>query len=432
MKKNILLFVFLPTIVLAQPDLRPSKDFSPQADTLTLSQCVQVALKHNPSIRVAEGGLESSEANLELSRSVLMPQISAQAAITRNGGTFILGKNTLNGFYNNYTTGFQAQQLIFDFGKTITKVSGSADLVDASNQDLKSASEDVIVNTYIGYFNYLASARVLVVDSETVQQAEDHLRQAQGFFKAGTVPQYDVVNAEVTVANAKVNLIQAENNLKVARVQLENVIGQRLPDNFALEDNLEVSYVNVDMQTAINTALKNRPELLASQAQVEASKQFLTSAWTANLPNVSASAGYNWRNLTPSPLYSGWNLGVTLSLPIFQGFALDAGIDQAKANLKTAEASNDLVMQSLLLDVQQQELALQEASESIQASKKLVESADEALRLAIGRYNSGTGTALETTDAEVSLANARIAYIQSLYNYSVSYAKLERAMGTIK
>lgn len=432
MRKKIFIFILLPAVAFAQSDFRPTKDLSPQADTLTLDQCVQIALKHNPSIRVAEGGLESSESNLELSRSVLMPQISAQAAITRNGGTFILGKNAFNGYYNNYTTGFQAQQLIFDFGKTITKVSGSADLVDASNQDLKSASEDVIVNTYIAYFNYLASARVLVVDSETVQQAEDHLKQAQAFFKAGTAPQYDVVNAEVTLANAKVNLIQAENNLKVARVLLENVMGEKLPDNFALAGNLEVSYVNIDMQTAISTALKNRPELLASQSQVQASKQFLASAWTANLPNISASGGYNWRNLTPSPLYSGWNLGVTVSLPIFQGFALQAGIDQANANLKTAEASNDLVMQSLLLDVQQQELALQEASESIQASKKLVESADEALRLAVGRYNSGTGTALEETDAQVVLSNARIAYIQALYNYGVSYAKLGRAMGTIK
>ena len=267
---------------------------------------------------------------------------------------------------------------------------------------------------------------------DTVQQAEDHLKQSQAFFKAGTAPQYDVVNAEVTVANANVNLIQAENNLKVARVQLENVMGKKLPDSFALADNLEVTYVNVDIQTAIDTALKNRPELLASQAQVEAGKQFLASAWTTNLPNISASGGYNWRNLTPSPLYSGWNLGVTLSLPIFQGFELDAGIDLARANLKTAEASNELVMQTLLLDVQQQELALQEANESIQASKKLVESADEALRLAVGRYNSGTGTALEETDAQVALSNARIAYIQALYNYSVSYAKLERAMGTIK
>lgn len=420
MKNYIFLYLILPTIVFAQ------------ADTLTLEQCVQIALKHNPSIRFAEGGLESSESNLELARSSLMPQISAQAAVTRNGGTFILGKNVLAGYYDNYSTGFQAQQLIFDFGKTITRVSGSADLVDASDQDLRSASKDVVVNTYIAYFNYLAAERVRDVDSETVQQAGDHLKQALGFFKAGTAPQYDVVNAEVTVANANVNLIQAENNLKITRVQLENAIGQKLPENFALSDILEVSYVNIDMDAAIDTALKNRPELLSSQAQVQASKQFLASAWTANLPNVSASGGYNWRNLTPQPLYSGWNLGITLSLPIFQGFALDAGIDQAKANLKSAEASNDLVIQSLYLDVQQQEFALQEAIESIQASKKLVEQADEALRLAVGRYNSGIGTALETTDAQIALANARITYIQSLYNYNVSYARLERAMGTIK
>ena len=403
-----------------------------QTDTINLEQCVQIALKFNPTIRVAEGNLESTQSSLELSRSVLMPQISAQAALTRNGGTFILGKNVLNGYYDNYSTGLQAQQLIFDFGKTITRVSGSSDLVDASNQDFRSASEDVVVNTYIAYFNYLAAARVLVVDSESVQQAEDHLTQSEAFYKAGTAPQYDVVNAEVTLANAKVNLIQARNNLKVARVQLENAIGQKLADNFVLSDNLEVTYVKTDMKAALDSALNNRPELLSSQAQVQASKQFLASAWTSNLPSVLATGGYNWRNLTPSPLYSGWNLGITVSLPIFQGFALQAGIDQASANLKTAEASNDLVMQSLILDVQQQEFALEEASESIEASKKLIAQADEALRLAVARYNSGIGTALEETDAQVAQASAHIAYIQALYNYSVSYAKLERAMGTIK
>ncbi len=84
MKNFIFLFLILPTIVLAQPALQ-------QADTLTLEQCVQIAMKHNPSIRVAEGGLESSESDLKLSRSVLMPQISAQAALTRNGGTSVTG-----------------------------------------------------------------------------------------------------------------------------------------------------------------------------------------------------------------------------------------------------------------------------------------------------------------------------------------------------
>jgi len=273
---------------------------------------------------------------------------------------------------------------------------------------------------------------VRVVDLETVAQAMEHLNQAQAFYKAGTVPQYDVVDAEVSVANDSVNLITAENGLKIARVQLENAVGMPLPNNFELSDILEVTYVKIGIQEALDTAMANRPELLASEAQVEAGRSLLTSAWTSNLPNVLATGAYNWRGLTVNPLYSGWNIGVTVSLPIFQGFALDAGIDQAKANLKSAQASNDLVMQSMILDVEQQEYALQEAGQKILAARKLVQQAEEALRLAVARYNSGTGSAIETTDAEVTLANARITYIQSLYDYSVSYARLQRAMGVIK
>ena len=420
MKKILFLGMFVPVVVLGQ------------TDTLSLSQCVQIALSHNPQIRLAEGGLDLSYSNLKLSRSALLPQISASAGITRNGGTFLLGNIVRNGEYDNYATGVQAQQLVFDFGKTTSKLSASGSLVDASMQDLKSTKEDVILNTYIAYYNYLAAERVRVVDLETVAQAMEHLNQAQAFYKAGTVPQYDVVDAEVSVANDSVNLITAENGLKIARVQLENAVGMPLPNNFELSDILEVTYVKIGIQEALDTAMANRPELLASEAQVEAGRSLLTSAWTSNLPNVLATGAYNWRGLTVNPLYSGWNIGVTVSLPIFQGFALDAGIDQAKANLKSAQASNDLVMQSMILDVEQQEYALQEAGQKILAARKLVQQAEEALRLAVARYNSGTGSAIETTDAEVTLANARITYIQSLYDYSVSYARLQRAMGVIK
>ena len=420
MKKYILFSLLFPAVVFAQ------------ADTLTLSQCVQIALKHNPQIQMAQGSFEGSEADLKLSRSALLPQITAQAAATKNGGTFVFGPIARPGNFDNYSAGFQAQQLIFDFGKTITKLSASSDLVKASHQDLRGTDEDVILNTNITYFNYLQAVRVRVVDQETVNQAEDHLHQAQAFYKAGTVPQYDVVQGEVVVANANVNLIQAANNVKLARIQLENILGVKLPENFVLRDNLEIPQANIDMKTAIETAVENRPELLSSQARVQASKSLLTSAWTANLPNILATGGYKWNGAEPQPLYSSWNIGVTVSLPIFEGWALDAGIDQAKANLKSAEASKDLVMQSLLLDIQQQEFALQEATQRIEAAKKLVQQANDALRLAIGRYSSGVGSALETTDAQVALSNARITYIQSLYDYRVSYASLERAMGIIK
>lgn len=430
MKNYILLLLCLPMIAVAQENRGVVT--GGQGDTLSLKQCIQTALKYNPQIRVSQGGFEVAESNLKLTRSALFPQISGTAGVTRNGGTFLLGNIVRNGSFDSYSAGLQAQQLIFDFGKTYTRLSAGSDLVDAGKQDVRATKEDVVVNTYIAYYGYLAATRLREVDTETVLQAEDHLRQAEAFYKAGTVPRYDVVNAEVTVANAKVNLIQADNNVKLARIQLENVMGTKLPEPFALRDNLEVTHVDISLETALETAIKNRPELLASRAQVQANKALLTSAWTANLPNISATGAYNWRGLAPTPLYSGWNIGVTLSLPIFEGFALDAGIDQARANLKSAEASNDLVMQTLYLNVQQQEFALEEATQRIKASKKLVEQAEEALRLAVGEYNTGKGSALQTTDAQVALANARITYIESLYDYNVSYAQLERAMGVIK
>lgn len=431
MNKYILLSLLIPMISFAQ-ELPGIKVVAGRSDTLTLEQCVQIALKHNPSIFLAEGGLESSQAQLKLSRSAYMPQISGAASAARNGGTFLFGPIARSGYFDNFSAGFTADQTIFDFGKTISKVAASSDLVHVSDQNLRSAKEDVILNTHISYFNYLAAVRVQVVDSETVNQALEHLRQARAFYKAGTVPQYDVVDAQVEVANARVNLIQAKNNVKIARVQLENVLGINLPEGFTLDDNMEVTYVDVNMDKAIETALKNRPELLASRAQVQANKALLTEAWTQNLPSVSATAGYKWNGADPQPLFPSWNVGLTFSVPIFEGFALDAGIDQATANLKSAEASNEIVMQTLYLDVQQQEYVLQEARENIVAQKKLEEQASEALRLAVGEYNSGTGSALEVTDAQVTLANARISYIQSLYNYNVSYAKLQRAMGIIK
>lgn len=431
MNKYILLYVLVPVVALAQT-MQGVQTANVRTDTLNLEQCVKIALEHNPSIRLAEGGLESSESHLKLSQSSYMPQISGTASAARNGGTFVFGPIARAGYFDNFSAGFTAQQMIFDFGKTISNVSASSDLVKVSRQNLRSTREDVILNTHISYFNYLAAERVQEVDSETVVQALDHLRQAKAFYKAGTVPQYDVVNAEVEVANARVNLIQARNNVKISRVQMENVLGVNLPAGLSLDDNLELTYVNISLEEAIEAALQNRPELLASRAQVLANKSLLTAAWTADLPDISANAGYKWNGAEPSPLYPSWNIGLTLSVPIFEGFALDAGIDQARANLKSAEASNQIVMQTMYLDVQQQEYALQEARERIAAAKKLVEQATEALRLAVGRYNSGTGSAIEETDAQVTLANARISYIQSLYDYNVSYAKLQRAMGTIK
>ncbi len=404
-----------------------------QVDTLTIDDCISMAVKNNPQIKLAESNLELSASNLKSTAATLYPQISFQTGWIRNGGTSFTGPIIRQGNYNNYSYGFQLQQLVFDFGKTFTKVAASSDLNEASKEDYIGTKQNLVLSTYIAYFTYLQAQRVINVSRETLKQTEEHLKQAKALYSVGTSPQFDVLKAQTDEENAAVNLITAQNNLRVSKLQLENILNKKLKDNVILKDNLEVKKDTVDEATALNTALQNRPELISSRYKVAAGKSLLASAWTANLPSVSVAGGYNWKNnLLSTPFADSWNLGVTFSLPLFQGFAGDAGIDQAGANLKNSEAQNDLTVQAITLDVQQQLANFQVARSEITATKSLEDQSYLTLKTAEGRYAQGVGSPLEITDAQVAYFNAQSLYIQTLYDYQVAFVRLQRAMGILK
>lgn len=304
---------------------------------------------------------------------------------------------------------------------------------EASKHDFISTKQNLILNTYIAYFSYLQAKRFINVSSETLKQTEEHLTEAKALYSVDRSPQFDVLKAQTDVDNAKVNLLSAESNLKISKLQLENVMNKKLGSNFILQDNLEVSKDTIDEASAISTALQSRPELIAGKYKVEASKSQLTSAWTTNLPSINLAGSYNWKNyLLDTRFPDSWNFAVTLSLPLFQGFALDAGIDQAQANLKNSQAQNDLAMQAVILDVQQQYANFQLARSQIFATKSLVEQASLTLKTAEGRYAQGVGSPLEITDAQVGYFNAQTLYIQALYNYQVAYVRMRRAVGILR
>lgn len=403
-----------------------------QMDTITVEKCISIALMKNPQIKVAEANMDFYSSSSAVSRSSLFPQIFFQSNYAKNGGTFFIGPTAREGNYQNYTMGFQLQQLIFDFGRTYSRVSAGSDLSDASKQDYITAKENLILSVNVAYINFLQAQRLKSIAEEVVNQTKEHLKQAEGFYKAGTSPQYDVMVAKTDNENANLNLIKAENNVKIARIQLENLLNEHFPENVPFKDNLEIEEQSVDLQTAKEEAESTRPELISGRYKVEANKSLLTSAWTANLPSISASASYQWRAYELQQKFqNSWNVGLTFSLPIFLGFSLDAGIDQARANLKISEGSYELLQQSVSLEIEQNYYYVIEAHESIESSKRLVDQAQEAFRLANARYKEGVGGPIEISDAQVTLLNAKNSYVQSLFNYKLSLLELKRAIGTL-
>jgi outer membrane protein TolC len=284
--------------------------------------------------------------------------------------------------YSTYAATFSLQQTIFDFGRTISRVSAGDDLVEAATMDDAAGRNTLIMNVELAYFAVMEAGEVVTVDEEALQAATRHLTQANGFYSVGRRPQLDVKKAEVDLANANVNLISARNALRLARVQLENAMGVQVSPATVVRDALPQSVSVPPLDSLRQEALTRRPELTASRARLSASSSLITAAWTQHLPILSASGTYTWSNFNVDPLYPRWIAAVTLSVPIFQGFGVDAQVQQAHANEEIVRAGYDQLMHSALLEVEQNYLQLQEAQERLMATAKLVEEADDALVLA--------------------------------------------------
>ncbi len=404
---------------------------SGQNDTITMQQCISIAMEHQPQLASAKGALMNAQAGLTQTASIFYPQLSATAGLTRYGGTQLNSPIPLTAMYDIYQTGIGGQMMLLDFGKSIYKTLSSSYSVDAASQDYSAIEQNVIFNTVQAYFNYQEAEKVVGATEESLRSFNEHLDQTKAFFSVGQRAQFDVTKAEVDVANAEVSLLKAKNTVRIARVQLENAMGAQITARFFSDDSIAVPFSMWNIDSALSIAKTTRPEVVAAEFRLHAGETFVTSTWLSRMPTVSLTGGYNWKGLDV-PLVSSWNAGVTVSLPLFFGFSIDASVDQARAGVMSASAAYDGVVQSVRLEIQQNIFLFDEAHERIIAARKLVEEALESHRLAVARYASGVGSAIEVTDANVTLLNARITEIQAVYDYRSAYVGLKRSIGILK
>ncbi len=428
MTKSVL---FLLTVVLPAPSIYPQEQSIP-FDTLTLNRAAQLAIEYHPALRSADANVRSASAGLTQAVAGYLPSLNASATLSHTDGAFVFNPDfpPRNQTYNNYTTGVQVQQTLFDFGKTIGRVSANSSFVEAAESDYRSARDNVVMNVQVAYFTYVEARQVVRVNEKAVEQAKLHVTQAKAFYAVGKRAQIDVTRAEVDLANSTVNLIRAQNQVQLAKLQLENDMGVHPAKEYSVQEEFDVPAFTASLDSVKALAREQRPELFAAKARVAANKSLVTAAWTQHLPTLSASGNWTWSNFE-LPLFSRWNAGVTLTMPLFQGFALSAQVDQARANADAAQANLDLLTESVLQDVEQNYLSVKEAEKRINATAKLVEQAEQTLTLAEKQYAAGVGTTLEVTDAQLALSNARITRIQALYDYNTFLIRLRRSIGTI-
>jgi outer membrane protein TolC len=243
---------------------------------------------------------------------------------------------------------------------------------------------------------------------------------------------YNVAKAEVDVANARIASLRATDAVRAGLLQLEATLGVRLGARFALADTLAANADTLGLDSAVATALAARPELIAARLRQDAAAAQLAAAHLARLPAISGSAGYGLQSADSADQWTqSWNVGVNLTLPLFLGGSLTGAITQARGSQAVAQALVVGLEQSVTTEVELQTSALGEARERLAAATEAVGLAQLALQLAQECYRAGSGSALEMSDSELALTNAKLARIQALADCATARARLAHAMGAL-
>jgi outer membrane protein TolC len=266
-----------------------------------------------------------------------------------------------------------------------------------------------------------------------VTLAEKHYRNVKNLYEVGVASKFDLLRSEVQVANLKPQLIRARNSLSIAGLGLKTLLGLDLDRAIEIKGELSYTPLETDVQEAVRRALLQRPEINQLMFQRRMAAEMVKIARAAGLPSVSIGGAYNfWANrfnFGNKNWENYYTVSLNMTVPIFNGFAIDAQVGQSKALLKELEWAQKGLSEAIRFEVEQAVLNYRQAKESLASQEKNVEQAQEAMRIAELNYSEGLATNLDVSTAQVALSQAKTNLSQALYDCVISLAQLEKAIG---
>ena len=419
----------------------------PGIPRFNLDQAILTALQRNPDILRARQDIERTKGLYIEMRAGILPQLGATAQfqdtdphLTNFGIGNGINFNNNFGTERSYSVDLALTQVIFAGGRIISQIRSSDFQRDSSYYAFRDAIDSIVSTVRQQFYLVLLDKALIGVQEESVNLLQSQLQDQQNRFEAGTVPRFNVLQAQVALSNQYPQLITARNNFRIAQLQLAKTLGLDFDPSRGgaapLECIGELSYVprTMPITEAIAIAKQNRPFIKQQKATVLSNRAQIGVARSGFFPQINATAGEQLRS---SPFTdnirdakNGYVLGATGTWAIWDWGATYGRLKQARSILEQSKITLDDDVRQVELEVQQAFSNLQQGRELIQSQEKNVEQANEALRLASARLGAGAGTQLEVLDARVQLTTAQSTQLQALYTYDAAVAEFDRVTAT--
>jgi outer membrane protein TolC len=411
------------------------------AAALTISNAIDLALCRNPSTRAAWAAAHQQAAALGAAESAWLPDISGTGGAQRSFGPHQDDSGTITS--TDQTTRDAAVNLswtLYDFGNREGRIRSARHLLDAAAASANSAAQQTVLSAVQTYYGVVAADAGFAAAQATEGTAQHSWEIAKALKEGGVANLSDVLQSETAYEQAVLSRVQAAQNVQSSRGALAVAMGltANQPLKLAAEPvPAQVPTLSARMEDLMTEAARQRPDLAAARAEVEAAIADITVARAAGRPSISIGAGRSYVDQTAvagetGALSQKYNqIGINVSVPIFSGFSVGYGVRQAQAALQSRQANAEQVRLNVSLDVWNAYYALDSANQQLSTTATLTKTADDNQDVAIGRYQAGVGTILDVLTAQTAAATAKQLRITAELSWRVARAQLALALGRL-
>lgn len=411
---------------------------------LTLEECLRLALSRNPFFLASQEKVRSAQSQLREAAGSFLPTLNAQGMQTLDEKLFVLEfpsffpdqppQRVKMDFTRDYQFALSFSLPVFTGGRLVAGYNQAKYNLMSTKESVRLSEHETVFNVKRAFYGYLLAAKFVEVAEEAVALAEKHFQSVKNLNEVGMASKFDLLRSEVQLANLKPQLIRARNSLDITELSLKTLLGLDLSQPIEVSGELAYQPFEADEESIAARALLLRPEINQLKHQRQMAGELFKLARASYFPTLAVGGSFNfWADklsFKEGTWQNYYSINLVLNVPLFSGFSSPARVAQSQAMVRELELNQKGLSEMVKFEVRQSLLNLKQARESLFSQEKNVEQARESVRIAELNYAEGLATSLDVSSAQVALTQAKTNYSQALYDYVISLAQLDKAVGS--
>lgn len=405
---------------------------------LSLEEAIDIALENNRDLLIAGKELDYANAQIKEAYGAAYPVIDINLGSSHQNKVRKMSIPTEEGIMeipmgnkNNYFGNISITQPIWVGGKVGAALEGAKQFKSFMSHNVENIRQQIIYATKVSYYAVLLSHAYMDISESTLRQSESHYKQVKDMYEQGMASRFDLLRAEVAVSNNKPSFLKAQNGYELSLIRLKSILSIDLDDKIVIKDEFVYEPYDITEEEGLLYAMENREDLKAMELEIKMNETMKRITQADYYPSIFFNTEYSAVRDTSARnnVYGEASAGFLLRWSF--NFGTRGRIDQSDIRVRQSVHQRAKLKSDIENDIREAYLKLQEAESIILSQKKVIEVAEEALQIAEVRYQSGTGTHLEITDAQLSLNMAKTNYIQALFDYIVARATVDKVIGIL-